>query len=633
MKNKENIIGFLKKVLPFLLIIISALLLALLFIWFHNANSKTVHESSYSYIDEITRRDAHTFQTKLEDQMLMLESLAKNFQDVDFTDYNATKEAINKTQGIGDFKRITFATLTGSTMNNNNTTSGNILKKDYFQDAADGNPAVSSTIEIDEDGEEVLTLAVPIKNAEEDVVAVLTGTFNRALLNQLFSSSFGDYGYSYVTDNSGAVLVLPQNVNTYDVIFDSNFFDYLSLAELPSDILLEDIMGDFTLEIANNLKYDIGQETYYAFYTPIELHGWMALSIVKAEFIQQRIDTYNTYSFLLTIGVSVLFGLFLVAFVAMSLYLRKVRNMQDDMTYRENYFKKISSNRHLVLFEFNTTTHLISLNGDISFIIDTEEEKIDISLERFLSLLHPEDETTLHRFLKSLDSPATSFASEFRLRCRDGVYHWYQLQANRIFSSNMKDCKVLGNISNVDTPNKDPLIFESTRNSLTGFYKEEAFETEVNKILRNSSPKSIHALYCIDPDGFSEINEIMGHETGDQILNQVAQRISKVFSYADIFGNYDGDTFMVFLHVLPKSQDKAIKLVEEKAEQLIKELTTVYRNNKGSFELTSSVGIAIYAKHGANYHALSVQAQTALDYMKKNNKGHYGIYSIEMEES
>lgn len=632
MKIKEKIRGFVKIIPPLLLIIILTVSLFTTGRWFYNTSTNHLTHKQYDYITEITAREALTFKTKLEDQLLMLESLAQNFHNVDFSDYNATKEAIYATKGTGDFKRITFATLTGSTINNNNTTSGNILKKDYFERAVSGLPTISSNIEIDDDGEEVLVLAVPIKR-EKEIAAVLTGTFNRTLLNQLFlSDAFDGAGYSYVTDSEGNALVLPQNTNTEHIIFTDNFFSFLELSNLSNDVLVEDVIGDFALGNTNIIQYEIGQETYLAFYNPIGVHDWYSLTILSTDYIQDSISPFTEHTRLFIIIFAVLFMILVIWLVFYKFKLQKVHRLKQELRQKEKYLASVTANQHLVLFDYDYEHHTIKLSGDVKYMFQTSEEKLFMEPNDFLLHLHPQDVAVLENFRKNLTNPVSVFTCEFRFKCSDETYHWFHMQTNLVLSEEQTPEHLLGNIINVDATNKNPLIFTDNKNTLTGFLNRESFEEKVNEILRNSDPKNIYGLYLIGPDRFTTLNDIMGHETGDQILLQIAQRMSTVFSSADVFGHISGDTFAVFLYIHPDMQNHALSLIEEKANSLRCLLTDTFHSNKGSCHLTTSIGIALFAKDGANCKTLIKQAYTALNHVKKSNKGHFGIYSIEMEE-
>lgn len=632
MKPKHRFLEGLKQITPFLLIIIVTVSLFGTCHWFYKTSVNYLIQEEYKSISEITGREALTFKTKLEDQLLMLESLTKNFLDIDFTDYNATKETILNTRDIGDFKKITFATSTGFTINNNNTTSGNILKKDYFQEALSGSPNISSAIEVDENGEEVLVLAVPIEKHEE-TPAVLTGTFNRAVLNQLFpADSFDGKGYSYVTDSAGNAIVLPEQARKEHIVFNDNFLSFLELTDLSNDILVEDVMGDFALGASNIIEYEIGQKQYIAFYTPIGIHDWYSLTILSSDYLQERIVPYSNSLFILITVITLLFLIPVLCLLYYKFRLLKVFQLKQELIQKEKYLDSITAHQHLILFDYDYDTGQVTLSGDVSYINAECEENLLLKPDEFLELLHPEDVAVIDSFRNCFINPVSTFSCEFRLKCTDSSYHWFHMQTDAIRNLESDFRHLYGNIVNVDATNKTPLIFADSQNELTGFLNLQSFEEKVNRILRSSDPKNIYGLYLIGPDGFTEINHIMGHETGDQILLQIAQRTAAVFSEADVFGHISGDTFAVFLHIHPDMQDSALTLIQEKAEKLSSRLTDTFQCSKGSYHLTTSIGISLFAKDGANCKTLLKQAYTALNYVKKYDRGHFNIYSIEMED-
>ena len=122
---------------------------------FERAVNGTVSENSANFLKETASLYAGTFKIKLNDQLFMLESQARYFQDVDMNDYNTIKRTITSTKGVGEFKRISVANLSGMTINYDGKSSGNILMKDYFKKAITGVPQISSKISVDEDGEKV----------------------------------------------------------------------------------------------------------------------------------------------------------------------------------------------------------------------------------------------------------------------------------------------------------------------------------------------------------------------------------------------------------------------------------------------------------------------------------------------
>ncbi|MBP5283938.1 MAG: cache domain-containing protein [Treponema sp.] len=251
------------------------------FIVFERAIKKTVSENSTSFLKETAFLYSGTFQVKLNDQLSMLESQARYFKEIDMNDYNAVKRAIIATKGVGEFKRIAVANSSGMTVNYDGKSSGNILMKEYFKKAMKGMPQISSKIQIDEDGEQVLTLAVPIFQKGE-TVGVITGTFAYAILDNIFSvDTFGGEGYSFVIDKSGKIIIGNSSQNR--LCFEDNVFSFLSRNISLSDF--DSFRNDIISNRTGIISYSLGSENRFAVYTPIGLNDWYVVSGITSDYI------------------------------------------------------------------------------------------------------------------------------------------------------------------------------------------------------------------------------------------------------------------------------------------------------------------------------------------------------------
>lgn len=271
------------------------------FVRFNSAVNSTVSESSTNFLKETAFLYAGTFQVKLNDQLFMLESQARYFEDVDMDDYNAVKQTIIATKGVGEFKRIAVATSSGMTVNYDGKSSGNILMKDYFKKAMQGKAQISSNISTDEDGERVLTLAVPIfqkKGAEEKkVVGVITGTFAYSILDSLFSvDTFGGEGYSIISDKLGAILIGTKSKNR--LCFADNWFDFFKDNKAISISELSAIYSDIQSNRTGIFNFSIRNENRIVVYTPVGVNDWYVLSTVTADYIlSQQKKNLSHYRF------------------------------------------------------------------------------------------------------------------------------------------------------------------------------------------------------------------------------------------------------------------------------------------------------------------------------------------------
>ncbi len=161
----------------------------------------------------------------------------------------------------------------------------------------------------------------------------------------------------------------------------------------------------------------------------------------------------------------------------------------------------------------------------------------------------------------------------------------------------------------------EQLRFFSYHDPLTGLANRRFLQEEAERILaladRQKEPVSL--LY-LDLNDFKKINDTFGHQTGDLILIEIAKRLRKRTRKSDFVARIGGDEF-VFL--LPKtSRLCAINLVKRIMEQI--EVSMTIDNN--NFEISASIGIAEYPKHGNSFSKILHAADEALYCAKTQNK-------------
>jgi len=97
------------------------------------------------------------------------------------------------------------------------------------------------------------------------------------------------------------------------------------------------------------------------------------------------------------------------------------------------------------------------------------------------------------------------------------------------------------------------------------------------------------ALMFIDLDGFKGVNDSLGHQAGDQLLQEVAQRLRSSLREADTVARLGGDEFAVILSGLEGQGD-----VANKAKEIIKSLSAPYPDVGESCRIGCSIGIAMF---------------------------------------
>jgi len=129
----------------------------------------------------------------------------------------------------------------------------------------------------------------------------------------------------------------------------------------------------------------------------------------------------------------------------------------------------------------------------------------------------------------------------------------------------------------------------------------------------------------ISLDPYRTINETLGQDAGERLLQFAAERLRQVISGENLLGYWGGDEFVAVLQDL-SGIGQAIDIVSKIQEQL----KPAFVVDDHEFYMTSSIGIATYPPHGENVEALLRNVGAALLRAKANGGNHYRVYCAEM---
>mgnify|MGYP000656789249 FL=1 len=129
------------------------------------------------------------------------------------------------------------------------------------------------------------------------------------------------------------------------------------------------------------------------------------------------------------------------------------------------------------------------------------------------------------------------------------------------------------------------------------------------------------ATMFIDLDGFKNVNDTLGHDSGDALLIEVAARLSLEMREADTVARIGGDEFIIIQTEVHNT--KAISVV---AERLLKSLTQPFLIKGSELTVGASIGIALYPDHASDAKSLLKRADEAMYQVKKSGKNHYIFY-------
>jgi diguanylate cyclase (GGDEF)-like protein len=167
----------------------------------------------------------------------------------------------------------------------------------------------------------------------------------------------------------------------------------------------------------------------------------------------------------------------------------------------------------------------------------------------------------------------------------------------------------------------------TTHDALTDLPNRAQLRRQIEEALSHEIPDGCALMY-IDLDRFKNVNDALGSDIGDNLLQQVAKRISQQMSSRGVVARIGGDEFAVLIR-----QDVGRAHVAQLAERLICVLSDSYTIQGHTVVVGTSVGIAIAPEDGADWAELAKHADLALYEAKSAGRGCYRFFEGEMERS
>jgi len=167
--------------------------------------------------------------------------------------------------------------------------------------------------------------------------------------------------------------------------------------------------------------------------------------------------------------------------------------------------------------------------------------------------------------------------------------------------------------------------YEASHDALTGLPNRAMFMKQVEDAIGHGAT-GISAVMLMDLDRFKEVNDTLGHNLGDTVLQQVSERLIKVVSVRGAVARLGGDEFAVLLPdiaALGEAEAISSRIIDSLAEPiLVDEL---------SLEVGASIGIALSPEHGTDAATLLQRSDVAM-YAAKGAKTGSEVYSFERDD-
>ncbi len=201
------------------------------------------------------------------------------------------------------------------------------------------------------------------------------------------------------------------------------------------------------------------------------------------------------------------------------------------------------------------------------------------------------------------------------------------LLINQAYIDADKDRHLQENILNTSSKEMQNL-YENIRDSdekdkLTGILNKQNFENKLTDLLQQSRSRLDGLAVCFfDIDHFKKINDTLGHDVGDLLLKNIAERLLSLLKPEDLFARMGGDEFIIVFDKI-----KGEKELLPKLEQLMKLFRNPWLIDQHELILSASVGITLFPNDDESAYGLMKKADLALYRAKSLGRDNYIFYT------
>jgi diguanylate cyclase (GGDEF)-like protein/PAS domain S-box-containing protein len=253
------------------------------------------------------------------------------------------------------------------------------------------------------------------------------------------------------------------------------------------------------------------------------------------------------------------------------------------------------------------------MGRDPSFLLGEDREQI--GLEEIRAALHEQHECEV--VIKNYRKDASLF--------------WNELSIAPVRDENGRTTHYVGVINDITERKRyeEELERHANLDLLTGLANRNLLKDRITQAINFAArAKRRMAVMLIDLDHFKRINDSLGHEFGDALLQSIATRLNAVVGQHATLARAGGDEFVIVLPDISSSHDAAVMAIRLQYA-LIKPVTVQER----SFNVTTSIGISLYPEDGGDHDQLLKNADAAMYQCKESGRNTYRFYTADMNAS
>ncbi|HEY4998210.1 MAG TPA: diguanylate cyclase, partial [Usitatibacter sp.] len=242
--------------------------------------------------------------------------------------------------------------------------------------------------------------------------------------------------------------------------------------------------------------------------------------------------------------------------------------------------------------------------------------------------LHPEDRELFDAAMRHTIKQGEDFQVDYRVVWPDGSVHWITNRGQVHRAPDGHAQRVIGVAMNITERKlaEQRIAHMAHHDALTGLPNRVLLRDRIQQAIAHAHREGTQiAVLFLDLDHFKTINDSLGHQLGDRLLQSVASRILVCVREGDTVSRVGGDEFVIVIPGIGAASDASAV-----ASKILEVLSAAFHLHGNDLHVAASIGISLYPADGSDAETLMRNADTAMYHAKDSGRANYQFFTPHM---
>jgi diguanylate cyclase (GGDEF)-like protein/PAS domain S-box-containing protein len=242
--------------------------------------------------------------------------------------------------------------------------------------------------------------------------------------------------------------------------------------------------------------------------------------------------------------------------------------------------------------------------------------------------LHPEDRELFEATMRHAIKHSADFQVDYRVSWPDGTVHWISNRGQVHRAPTGRALRVIGVGMDITDRKlaEQRIAHMAHHDALTGLPNRVLLRDRIQQAIAQAHRNGAQlAVLFLDLDRFKTINDSLGHQLGDRLLQSVASRILVCVREGDTVSRVGGDEFVIVIPGIAAAADASAV-----AAKILEVLASAFHLHGNDLHVNASIGISLYPADGSDAETLMRNADTAMYHAKDSGRANYQFFTQHM---